>query len=132
MNFFLFTPIFSSLLIKQVMDLIKVRSDNLKFRTQLNQHTYHFLGVAHQLLLDPFFQLYKSGGCSMENPLFHNICELLNSTFWDSLKDNLKLVFPCYVSVKCLRRSATEFTTSAQTLAFLRWSIFPSSKSRQI
>ena len=63
------------------MDLTKVGSENLKFRTQLNQHTYHFLGVAHKLLLDPLFQLDKSGGCSTENPLFHNIRESLNSAF---------------------------------------------------
>ena len=29
--------------------------------------------LAHELLLDPLFQLDESGGCSTENPVFHKI-----------------------------------------------------------
>ena len=31
--------------------------------------------LAHELLLDPTFQLDESGGCSVENPVFHRIRE---------------------------------------------------------
>ena len=31
--------------------------------------------LAHELLLDPMFQLDESGGCSVENPAFHCISE---------------------------------------------------------
>ena len=31
--------------------------------------------LAHELLWDPLFQLDESGGCSIENPVFHRIRE---------------------------------------------------------
>ena len=55
--------------------------------------------LAHELLLDPTFQLDESGGCSVENPVFHRIRESFHQAFWDSLVDDLKLAVPCYVRV---------------------------------
>eukprot|EP00291_Cryptomonas_curvata_P026192 CAMPEP_0172174800 /NCGR_PEP_ID=MMETSP1050-20130122/13871_1 /TAXON_ID=233186 /ORGANISM="Cryptomonas curvata, Strain CCAP979/52" /LENGTH=643 /DNA_ID=CAMNT_0012846827 /DNA_START=422 /DNA_END=2354 /DNA_ORIENTATION=- len=55
--------------------------------------------LAHELLLDPTFQLDESGGCSVENPVFHRIRESFHQAFWDSLVDDLKLASPCYVRV---------------------------------
>ena len=56
--------------------------------------------LAHELLLDPRFQLDESGGCSVENPIFHRIRESFHQAFWDSLVDDLKLPHaPCYVRV---------------------------------
>ena len=45
--------------------------------------------LAHELLLDPTFQLDESGGCSVENPVFHRIRESFHKTFWESLVDKL-------------------------------------------
>ena len=55
--------------------------------------------LAHELLLDPTFQLDANGGCSAENPVFHRIRESFHQAFWDSLVDDLKLTPPCYVRV---------------------------------
>ena len=55
--------------------------------------------LAHELLLDPMFQLDDSGGCSVENPVYHRIREGFHQAFWDSLADDLKLAIPCYVRV---------------------------------
>ena len=55
--------------------------------------------LAHELLLDPTFQLDESGGCSAENPVFHRIRESFHQAFWDSLVDDLRLATPCYVRV---------------------------------
>ena len=55
--------------------------------------------LAHELLLDPTFQLDESGGCSVENPVFHRIRESFHQAFWDSLVDDLLLATPCYVRV---------------------------------
>ena len=55
--------------------------------------------LAHELLLDPAFQLDESGGCSVENPVFHRIRESFHQAFWDSLVDDLRLTTPCYVRV---------------------------------
>ena len=55
--------------------------------------------LAHELLLDPTFQLDESGGCSVENPVFHRIRESFHQAFWDSLVDDLRLAAPCYVRV---------------------------------
>lgn len=55
--------------------------------------------LAHELLLDCTFQLDESGGCSVENPVFHRIRESFHQAFWDSLVDDLKLAVPCYVRV---------------------------------
>ena len=57
--------------------------------------------LAHELLLDPLFQL-EDDGCgthTAENPIFHNINESFHRQFWDSLEDDLKLEYPCYVRV---------------------------------
>ena len=55
--------------------------------------------LAHELLLDPTFQLDESGGCSVENPVFKRIRESFHHAFWDSLVDDLRLAAPCYVRV---------------------------------
>ena len=55
--------------------------------------------LAHELLLDPTFQLDESGGCGVENPVFHRIRESFHKAFWDSLVDDLKLQEPCFVRV---------------------------------
>jgi len=55
--------------------------------------------LAHELLLDAKFQLDESGGCSVENPVFHRIRESFHQAFWDSLVDDLRLATPCYVRV---------------------------------
>ena len=55
--------------------------------------------LAHELLLDPLFQLEEEGGPQTENPVFHNIRESFHRSFWDSLEDDLKLEYPCYVRV---------------------------------
>ena len=55
--------------------------------------------LAHDLLLDPLFQLDKSGGCSTKNPAFHGIRESFHRAFWDSIEDDVKLEPPCYVRV---------------------------------
>lgn len=55
--------------------------------------------LAHELLLNPLFQLDENGGCSAENPVFHRIRESFHQAFWDSLVDDLKLSSPCYVRV---------------------------------
>ena len=55
--------------------------------------------LAHELLLDPTFKLDETGGCNVENPVFHRIRESFHRAFWDSLVDDLKLATPCYVRV---------------------------------
>ena len=55
--------------------------------------------LAHELLLDPTFQLDESGGCSVENPVFHSIRESFHKAFWDSLFDDLLVPIPCYMRV---------------------------------
>ena len=55
--------------------------------------------LAHELLLDPTFQLDESGGCRVENPVFHSIRESFHQAFLDSLVDDLRLAAPCYVRV---------------------------------
>ena len=55
--------------------------------------------LAHELLMDPAFQLDESGGCGVENPVFQRIRESFHQAFWDSLVDDLRLPTPCYVRV---------------------------------
>jgi hypothetical protein len=55
--------------------------------------------LAHELLLDPTFQLDETGSCSVDNPVFNRIRESFHQAFWDSLVDDLKLPTPCYVRV---------------------------------
>ena len=55
--------------------------------------------LAHELLLDPGFQLDESGGCGAENPVFDRIRESFHQAFWDSLVDDLRLAAPCYARV---------------------------------
>lgn len=55
--------------------------------------------LAHELLLDPNFQLDEDGGCGIENPVFHHIRESFHKAFWDSLVDDLRLATPCYARV---------------------------------
>ena len=55
--------------------------------------------LAHELLLDPTFQLDESGGCSAENPVYHRIRKSFHQAFWDSLVSDLCLDTPCYTRV---------------------------------
>jgi hypothetical protein len=55
--------------------------------------------LAHELLLDPIFQLQDDGGCSAESTVFHRIREGFHRAFWESLIDDLKLAQPCYTRV---------------------------------
>ena len=55
--------------------------------------------LAHELLCDLRFQLDESGGCSVENPVFHRIRASFHQAFWDSLVDDLKLSSPCYARI---------------------------------
>lgn len=55
--------------------------------------------LAHELLLDPVFQLDDTGGCCVENPVYHRIRENFHKAFWDSLVDDLELTPRCYVRV---------------------------------
>jgi hypothetical protein len=53
--------------------------------------------LAHELLLDPAFQLDEAGGCGGDNPVFRRMRETFHRAFWDSLVDDLRLTTPCYV-----------------------------------
>ena len=55
--------------------------------------------MAHELLMDPTFQLDAAGGCSAENPAHHRIREMFHQAFWDSLEDDLKLTPPCFTRI---------------------------------
>ena len=55
--------------------------------------------LAHELLMDPAFQLNDEGGCTSENPVFRRIRESFHQAFWDSLADDLRLLEPCFVRV---------------------------------
>jgi hypothetical protein len=54
--------------------------------------------LAHELLLDPGFQLTDEGECA-ENPAAHRMRASFHRAFWDSLADDLRLAPPCYVRV---------------------------------
>mmetsp|Transcript_4190 Transcript_4190/g.11969 ORF Transcript_4190/g.11969 Transcript_4190/m.11969 type:complete len:567 (-) Transcript_4190:25-1725(-) len=51
--------------------------------------------LAHELLLDPGFQLDGVG----DNPVLARIRESFHRAFWDSLVDDLRLATPCYARV---------------------------------
>ena len=55
--------------------------------------------LAHELALDPTFQLDEGGGCSAENPLYQRIRGSFHRAFWDSLVCDLCLDMPCYTRV---------------------------------
>jgi hypothetical protein len=55
--------------------------------------------LAHELLLEPTFQLDEDGGFHLQNPIFRRIRETFHQAFWDSLVDDLRLATPCYVRV---------------------------------
>jgi hypothetical protein len=55
--------------------------------------------LAHELLIDPVFQLDEAGGCNNDNPVFQRIRDSFHKAFWESLIDDLKLATPCYVRV---------------------------------
>ena len=54
--------------------------------------------LAHELMLDPKFQLLDNGG-AVENPVFKRINQSFHQAFLNSLIDDLKLDQPCYVRV---------------------------------
>jgi hypothetical protein len=53
--------------------------------------------LAHELLMDPNFQLDDSGG--MESQVAKKIRLTFHAAFWQSLADDLRLTPPCYVRV---------------------------------
>ena len=53
--------------------------------------------LAHELLLDPTFQLEEYGGSN--NPEFHHTRDMFQRAFWESLVDDLQLATPCYSRV---------------------------------
>ena len=55
--------------------------------------------LAHELLVDPTFQLEEGGGCGAESAAFRRIREPFHQAFWDSLVDDLRLATPCYARV---------------------------------
>jgi hypothetical protein len=55
--------------------------------------------MAHELLLDPTFQLDDAGMCFADNSVHHRIRETFHKAFWASLDDDLKLTPPCFVRV---------------------------------
>ena len=55
--------------------------------------------LAHELLLDPSFQLTDMGDASAESPVMHRIRQSFHRAFWDSLADDLRLARPCYTRV---------------------------------
>jgi hypothetical protein len=55
--------------------------------------------LAHELLLDPTFQLDDQGAGYIENDVLTKVRESFKVAFWDSLVADLKLNPPCYVRV---------------------------------
>ena len=55
--------------------------------------------MAHELLMDPTFQLDDAGGCMAENPVHHRIRETFHQAFWDSLDGDLMLTPPCFTRI---------------------------------
>ena len=53
--------------------------------------------LAHELLINPSFELNENGDCSNVNSVLTKIRESFHQAFWDSLIDDLKLDNPCYV-----------------------------------
>ena len=53
--------------------------------------------LAHELLLDPTFQLEEYGG--RNNLGFHHARDMFQRAFWESLVDDLQLATPCYSRV---------------------------------
>ena len=54
--------------------------------------------LAHELLMDPNFQLTDRGTCC-ESPAAQRIRESFNESFWKSIADDLSMSEPCYVRV---------------------------------
>jgi hypothetical protein len=73
--------------------------------------------LAHELLLDPTFQLDEAGGCNNDNPVFQRMRDSFHKAFWDSLVDDLRLERPCYVRVM---RVLTEIRDGIAELAGTR------------
>jgi hypothetical protein len=55
--------------------------------------------IAHELLINPLFQLTEHGSIDNENVLFQRVREEFQSSFWDSIVDDIRLSPPCYARV---------------------------------
>jgi hypothetical protein len=55
--------------------------------------------LAHELLLDPAFELNDCGGCSFDDPIHHRIRESFHDAFWGSIADDLRFAVPCFTRV---------------------------------
>ena len=58
--------------------------------------------LAHELLLDPTFQLTGEDGeaaAIVPHPIYSRIRASFHQAFWDSLADDLRLAVPCFVRV---------------------------------
>ena len=56
--------------------------------------------MAHELLIDPGFQLTDEGGCVVEQNTYDRIRSTFERAYWDSLVDDLKQKpNPCYVRI---------------------------------
>jgi hypothetical protein len=71
--------------------------------------------LAHELLLDPSFQLDSNGGSGIDNPAFHRIRDSFHQAFWDSLADDFKLNPPCYVRALRVLREIRDGITDLAT-----------------
>ena len=74
--------------------------------------------LAHELMLDPEFQLLENGG-AVENPAFSRIRASFHQAFWDSLVDDLELSPVCFVRVL---RVLAEIRSGIEDLASAVWS----------
>lgn len=55
--------------------------------------------LAHELLLNPSFQLDENNICCNINPIYKKISDIFHKSFWNSLNDDLNLSKPCYTKV---------------------------------
>jgi hypothetical protein len=55
--------------------------------------------LAHELLLDPAFQLSDADAVGGDDVIMHRIRKSFHRAFWDSLADDLRLAQPCYTRV---------------------------------
>jgi len=55
--------------------------------------------LAHELLLNPRFQLAEPDSPMAENPILRSINRSFQFAFWNSLVDDLRLAQPCYARV---------------------------------
>ena len=55
--------------------------------------------LAHELLLDPLFQLMENGAAASEHPTLNHIRKSFHRAFWESVIDDMLLPTPCYARI---------------------------------